>query len=691
MEQRTWKDCYVRWDDGEFILGNSRIERKYRFYRQSLVPLSVEDKKTGVLWKRENEGEAMPLVCGFLDEALASLSITAGRENHGGLSEDFFHVILAYQDTEQEALRFEREFDIYPELPFITMHTVVHGDTVYGNRERQRREHEFNGVETAYGKEETRAYAQAREDCIDTFPLPKGHYKIREAQLIDKSDIHDFLVREITEPMYSYGWAQLKIQGDLFMVDDYVHGNTLMLVKEAPTHLSALHYPGYDFCCSSGKVIQLVGTGLPGEELDGQGVYGYGSTVGVGTSEDILRLYRRYYRAAYKGNACGSSYVMSNTWGDCHNDTVVCHDFIVSEINAAAEMGVDAVQIDDGWQKGITSNSALVKNGVWEGYYAVDPDFWTINEKKFPQGLKPVVEYAKSKGVEIGLWFSPDSSNSFANYQKDAEVLLFYYRTYGIRYFKLDGVKIRDKIGERNYLKFLEEVSRRSDNQIGFNQDITAEDRLGHIYFKQFGTLFVENRYSDRGSYYPHNVLKNLWQLSRYFPACKFQFELLNNQRSKEVYGEDPFAPANYTMDYLFATTMMANPLVWMEMTFLPQREREQLAGIIKVYREHRRRLFHADVSPVGQMPDGQSFTGFHARCEDGSGYLLLFREASREKEHVFHLPELSEKEITWEILATNGDANCFVMTRENGRDEFLITMGEQRTYVFLKYGIKGE
>ncbi|MFQ9799672.1 MAG: hypothetical protein ACLR23_12935 [Clostridia bacterium] len=142
--------------------------------------------------------------------------------------------------------------------------------------------------------------------------------------------------------------------------------------------------------------------------------------------------------------------------------------FMMREIEIAASIDLDIVQIDDGWQKGITANSKLVKGGVWEGYYANDPNFWDINEAKFPQGLAPIVDYAASKGITMGLWFSPDSSRDFANWKRDVETLRHLYEQYNIRYFKLDGVKLRNKTCERNYLRFLEELHAISHGQISF-------------------------------------------------------------------------------------------------------------------------------------------------------------------------------------------------------------------------------
>lgn len=128
----------------------------------------------------------------------------------------------------------------------------------------------------------------------------------------------------------------------------------------------------------------------------------------------------------------------------------VCETFVLQEIDRAAALGLDTVQIDDGWQKGTTVNSARPLGGVWEGYYAADADFWTPHPERFPRGLYPVAEHAAARGVALGLWFSPDSSGEFANWRRDAETLLRLWRTYGVAVFKLDGVKLRTPARARN-------------------------------------------------------------------------------------------------------------------------------------------------------------------------------------------------------------------------------------------------
>ena len=115
---------------------------------------------------------------------------------------------------------------------------------------------------------------------------------------------------------------------------------------------------------------------------------------------------------------------LTNTWGDRSQDSRINQAFIEREIEAAARLGADVVQIDDGWERGVTINSAQSEQngGVWEGFWNTDPDFWQPHSERFPNGLEPLAEKARTSGLEIGLWFAPNSWADFANWEKDARL-----------------------------------------------------------------------------------------------------------------------------------------------------------------------------------------------------------------------------------------------------------------------------
>ena len=119
--------------------------------------------------------------------------------------------------------------------------------------------------------------------------------------------------------------------------------------------------------------------------------------------------------------------------------------------------------------------------------------------------------------------------------------------------------------------------------------------------------------------------------LSKYVPAERLQIEFLNKWRNREKYAGDPFAPANYDFEYLFATTIVGQPLAWMEATGLPD-EALALGPKIGRYRQIQHALHRGVILPVGDEPSGRSWTGFQS-IDGDDGFLIIYREATPDAE----------------------------------------------------------
>jgi alpha-galactosidase len=87
-------------------------------------------------------------------------------------------------------------------------------------------------------------------------------------------------------------------------------------------------------------------------------------------------------------------------------------DFAVSEENQkqfaaiAAKLGVEHFMMDDGWFGARKTDRA----GLGDWY--PDPD-------KFPHGLKPLIDYVHSLGMEFGLWWEPEMVNPDSNLYRE--------------------------------------------------------------------------------------------------------------------------------------------------------------------------------------------------------------------------------------------------------------------------------
>ena len=255
-----------------------------------------------------------------------------------------------------------------------------------------------------------------------------------------------------------------------------------------------------------------------------------------------MRRYQKYWRKIIPER---DDMIMMNTWGDRSQDASIGEDFLGKEIDVCQKLHLTHFQIDDGWQSGRSTGSASGKGTLWDEWTKKD---WQPDSGRFPSGMKTIGEYSGEKGVKLGLWFHPSNENEYARCEQDIETLIGLYNDYNIKCFKIDGVKLKTKKAESNFRHILDSVSKATNNDVVFNLDMTHDERAGYFYFYEYGNVFLENRYTDWGGYYPYWTLRNLWQLSKYVPAEKFQIEFLNNQRNRDKYPKDDiFARGEYT------------------------------------------------------------------------------------------------------------------------------------------------
>ena len=510
-----------------------------------------------------------------------------------------------------------------------------------------------NGVET----DAVVAEEQAPEESVaHRLVFDQQHLRLIQVEFRDQTDQHNELVHERCWLLHPSDKV-LALQGNLFVVENMLTGGGRILVKEAPLPHARPVTPEADLRVEplpSGFELLLL------EDEDRSLGYGWTEIEYDGGPVERARALHAWQQGKRPTTRShGIPKFLSNTWGDRSRDSRIQHDFIQKEIDAAHRLGVEILQIDDGWQKGVTANSAQAKqkHGIWEGYWSRDSDFWEPNRERFPGGLEPVVEKARTVGMGMGLWFSPDSSNEFANWQKDAQCILGLHRSLGIHHFKIDGVRAESARAQQNLRRFFQAVETESRGEVVFDLDITAQVRPGHFGAIPVGPLFVENRYTDWHNYWPHQTLRNLWKLSRWIDPRRLRMEFLNNSRNLERYPGDPLAPHHYDPSCLFATVMFSNPLGWFEVSNLPDTYFDQVPPLVQTWKEHREALFAGTVLPIGSAPDGISWTGLLSLAPGGeAGYILVFRELSPDSACMLDLPGVGKAARECESLSGSGE-----------------------------------
>ena len=379
-------------------------------------------------------------------------------------------------------------------------------------------------------------------------------------------------------------------------------------------------------------------------------------------------LCRSWYRTLYNPKKLVT---MSNTWGDRGGREVVNEEFVRAEIDLAQRIGVDVVQIDDGWQK----HAPIYFDD--QGFRIFNEDFWDVQSSLFPHGIEELTAYALKRGIETGLWFAPHSRNNFEYFDRDIAVLRRAYEKWGFRYFKLDMLQLNSELQCKRAEEFIDEILS-FGTDVTVELDVTADRRLGYLASAPYGSLFVENRYTAWANYYPHATLRNLWRLAEFIPTAKLQFELLNPIRFTEKYSKDDFLrPELYDIDYLFASVMVSNPLFWMEMQHLSERDVERLAAIVSIWKKWRSELVDADVCPIGEEPSGCALTGFAAETEDAL-HMILLREVTERNSFSFSIDTNFESPV---LLATNAEVENHI---ENGM--LTATLSAPRSYAWLRF-----
>ena len=518
-------------------------------------------------------------------------------------------------------------------------------------------------------------------DCSVKLELPGHHWHLKAVEFFDITDRFNNLVKTIN----AFSYRPNYYRGNILFAFDNVTGNGLFMLKESPTSNVQLAYPGSDFIADYGT-FRLVGAGINPADLDPEEWRrGYGFVTGVYSGEQkngviALRNYQKNLRLHKPGR---DEMVLMNTWGDRGQDTRVNEKFSLAELEAGARLGISHFQLDDGWQLGQSSNSAF-KGGSLESIWK-NPRYWEPHPERFPKGLEPVVKRGKELGIEVCLWFNPSRDNSNENWERDADVLIGLYKKYGIRTFKIDGVSLPDKTAELNFRKFLDKVNQNTSNNVVFNLDVTAGRRGGYHYFNEYGNLFLENRYTDWTNYYPYTTLRNLWMLSEYVPAQNLQIEFLNKWRNLEKYTDDPFGPANYSFDYLFAITIAAQPLAWFEGTGLPAEAFSVASPVIRKYREIQSDLHKGDIFPVGDEPSGRSWTGFQS-VQEGEGYFIIFREANEMAKREMNTWLQEGKKVKCTTVAGKGRS---FSAKVGSQGAINFQLPEKNSYALYKYIIE--
>jgi len=665
------EDCTAVLENNILTIGNAKISRSYKWNSGNLISLSLKDREHGRVWQMNSNKPdlALPGEVAKAENALFTSRIVEETP----IAPKHLEAEIIYS---LDKLEIKRLFRIYANCPAIACDIYLRGASANSWLMAGTNLADMVNIEKL-----SASNAGNNTPVIEKLELPGRHWKLKAVEFFDVTDRFNTLVKQVDALSYKPS----TYRGNLLIAYDKISDNGLFMLKEAPTSNVQLAYPGSDFIAEYGT-FRVVGIGLNPEDLDPK-VWkrGYSFVTGLFSGKEengivALRNYQKNIRLLQPGR---DEMVLMNTWGDRGQDTRVRENFAIAELETGAKLGITHFQLDDGWQLGRSSNSAF-KGGSLESIWS-NPKYWEPHPEKFPNGLAPIVKKGKELGIEVCLWFNPSRDNSNEHWEKDADALIGLYKRYGIRTFKIDGVNLPDKTAELNFRKFLDKVNQATDKQVVFNLDVTAGRRGGYHYFNEYGNLFLENRYTDWQNYYPYTTLRNLWMLSEFVPAEKIQIEFLNKWRNSDKYKDDPFGPANYSFAYLFAITMVAQPLAWFEGTGLPAEAITEVAPLIKKYREIQHDLHKGSIFPIGEEPSGRGWTGFQS-VQEGRGYFVIFRESNETTTKI--MPTWIKPGTSIKLTSIAGNGRSF-SARAGDDGNISFELPEQNSFALYSYSCK--
>lgn len=652
--------CYAEWTADRLTIGNALVERQWQIEASGLLrPVSLYDKQSGTEWLRSPSRQPAPYPAVALFEEDRAFEVHAMKKKLLPVEAESL-ILDATAVGQKQSIRYR--FQVFPESSGITLRLLDDEMETAAEESEEAIGNSPTGIEE--GQQEQPGKNKF-ESALEDFLLSPSHLRYTQVELKDQTDQYDELVHE-REWLTRVDKFDAKC--NIFHIEDILTKNGLIFLKLAPLpHVRPVPSPWDARVFSPNRRVQFGGHGYPWTIIPYQG----------GRAGRIAALHR-YQRCLRAYESARDGMLLSNTWGDRSRDARVTEAFMMKEIEAGHRLGVDVIQVDDGWQKGKSGNSAFGK-GAWEEFRSVDPDFWKPHPERFPNGLRPLVEAAAAKGMKFGLWFGPSAENDMKFWEEDADRLIEAYEEDGIEYIKVDAIRIETRLAERNLIYMYHNVLRASGGRVVFDADATAGIRPTYYGTPRVGPVFVENRYTDWGKYWPHRTLRNLWSLANYVDPVRLRMEFLNNMRNTQKYGDDPLAPVQYAPDTLFATVMFSSPLAWFEVSSLPENYVERVAPLVHAWKAEREAIFSGDIIPIGGRPDGVVWTGFASVARDRrSARIVVFRELNEAAEWTTAIPLLDNDEAEVTLLGGDGEAGF-----EDG--ELHVEVKEKLGYLFLK------
>jgi len=627
MNKLQYKDIIVQYDSEKIIIENEAIKRIWNIKNNQIITTQITNKKTNKIWENNNK-QSNDFALFMYTTDYKILDITSQIIENKEYTSNHVETKISLYFSERD-LFINYIIWSYPKVGVIRTQLFAKA----GNR--------FTSQESQF----------TNWDIIDKIPINFKTQSIFTIGLYNDTQHRNIEETEILYENTDKYPKEIKVydKENIICIEDKTQ-NGIGIIKE--TH-KCVNQRGYDTGVFFVKPEGIYNTGWglrPSDIIEKEFRPAWASMIFVynGDKEYVIKQVDRIRYPNKKSDL----YIMANTWGSARGQKAANELNVLREIDLASEIGIDVLQIDDGWQD----------------------DNWDVDKTKFPSKWEKIKKRAKNKNVMLGLWFQwTVNVNKYIKNIKQGD-----FKKIKIDFAGYDTYKDIDYI--RNKAKKL--VSTFKD--LSINWDVTENYiRNGYYFLKEYGVLYVENRAIMKGIwniYIPYLVLRDTWQMAKYLNINKIQIPIQNiNTVSKE--SSNAYL---YSQEYCIAISFMGLPIFFHELHFYSKEELQRIKKLLSVYKQYREEIYNGYAFPIGNKPNDKTMTGFQCVVNNKSGFFTIFREIQCvENKMEFEIHNIKDTKIELTDLISK---EKFITTCSNNKIQFQIN--EKADFRFYKYKI---
>lgn len=159
---------------------------------------------------------------------------------------------------------------------------------------------------------------------------------------------------------------------------------------------SGNHLVAVDTLDDGRRLVHLGALFEPGEIRLSRGESYQSPVVYAAEDATALHAFVRTEILSWPGGSMSPRPVTLNTWEGNYFDHRL--DSLKAQADAAAALGIERFVLDDGWFGRRDDDTTSLGD-------------WTVDARKYPDGLKPLVDHVTSLGMQFGIWFEPEMVN----------------------------------------------------------------------------------------------------------------------------------------------------------------------------------------------------------------------------------------------------------------------------------------